>query len=559
MIFAQFVNYTGIRASVRLRLVCPAFDRHIQDAIYSLPTFETPDATPSDHLTWDGRMSAAMTAGLIHYKLRSHPDERALTREILYTADVVAAVLGEAHREAYTDALVHLTAHELPLHEILHGLARGPRFAATTSSPAENALVASLFIGQPSDTQVWIRTGARARRRTKWFGDALTVACWHTDMETFRSILGVVCMTEDPLQRDTAASRTVTALECGAAHGRIDIFSQDVCRGLQKVGARYGMDDFLKPALKSAAMNSHEDVVMAILELIREHDVTIFTKPDPHFWAEFLRIAASKGSITTIRTLLSYPTLVNFTRAFDLPLEDACRNGHLSVAELLTTTGTDLTLQSYAGSTYWAARNSRHDILRLLFERTAGSNSCLVDALCGAAVHGYSDILSVLVYAGLGDMSRAYEEHAPKSFVEIVDDMCQAGLLANMAADFLENPQQSDYFESTGIIFDDFMSTEQMQLETACSKGDFPAVYRILAQSISFTSRPTLLMAGCSESIRQERPGMVQYLFEKLEGQLLFVTEAFLKVRSTAVVQVLLDRGWSLEAYSSRLKAPILR
>lgn len=52
---------------------------------------------------------------------------------------------------------------------------------------------------------------------------------------------------------------------------------------------------------------------------------------------------------------------------------------------------------------------------------------------------------------------------------------------------------------------------------------------------------------------------MVQYLSEKLVRRHNFVTEAIMEVRSTAVLQVLLDKGLSLEAFSSRLRPPTLR
>ncbi|KAK3669540.1 hypothetical protein LTR78_010594 [Recurvomyces mirabilis] len=558
-IFVQVINYVGIRLSVRLRLVCHKFDQHIQDAIFSLPTFESPDAVAPGHLTWDWKMGRAMIASLIHNKLESHQDERALTREILCTADFVATVLGETNREAYKDALVELAVAGLPLHQVLHGLIRDPQLLTGRSSAIENALIASLYMGRGYEMEVWILKGACAGHRTKWFGDALTVACCYADVEMFRSIIRVVSMTDDTLKGDAAASRMVMALESGAASGRLDIFSPGVCYDTQVFGTRYGIDEFLKPALKSAALKSHDDVVIAIMSLMKQHDLDASTTLDQQFWDDLLRIAASNGSDIMIRVMLSYPSLVGSSRAFDLALEDACRNGHFSVAELLTATASDHSLR-YGGATYWAARNSRHDILRLLFESAAGApTSYLVDALCGGAVHGYPGLLSVLVSAGLQDIARAYDKHAPRTFTDIVDDVCKAGLLKDLKVDSVEVPEKSDSSEFAEDIFNDLMSVEQVQLERACSKGDFPAVSRILANTAITISQATFFLAGFSESIRQERPGMVQYLCEKLAGQPTFVAEAIVRVRSTAVLQVLLDKGWSTEAFSSRLKPPILR
>ena len=552
-IFVQLVEHVGIRCSVQLRSVCHTFNQHIQDAVFSLPTFESPDAAAPDHLTWDWKMGRAMIAGLIHHKLESYQDERALTAEILRTTDFVAAALGEINREAYKDALVELAANELPLHEILHGLAREPWVSIAESSSVENALVASLYIGRQSEMQIWLHQGARAGHRTKWFGDALTVACCYADVGMFRSMLNVVFMTDNTLDDTVAASRTVMALECGAAAGRVDIFSRDVCRDIQNSGARYSMSDFLKPALKSAALDTHEDMVIATMSLMRQHSLDAFTTPDHQFWAECLRIAASNGSDITVCTILSHPMLTNMLRAFDLPLEDACRNGHLSVVQLLTAKSTNYTLQSYGGATYWAARNSRYDILRLLFDSAAGSpTSCLVDALCGAAVHGYSGFSSVLVSAGAQDIARAYDKHAPKSFTDIVDYLSQNGLLTDLIVDSVRLVQEDASSELAENIFNELMSPEQLQLERACSKGDFPAVHWPLAQTGGANSQVTFHSGSLSESIRQERPGMVQYLCDKLVGQPKFVTDAILDVRSTAVLQVLLDKGLSTEALRVR-------
>ncbi|KAK3707324.1 hypothetical protein LTR37_012168, partial [Vermiconidia calcicola] len=132
----------------------------------------------------------------------------------------------------------------------------------------------------------------------------------------------------------------------------------------------------------------------------------------------------------------------------------------------------------------------------------------------------------------------------------MVDYLCQNGLLADLIVDSVKVAEENDSSEFTENIFDDLMSPEQMQLERACSKGDFPAVYWPLAQTGGDNSQVTFHQGSLSESIRQERPGMVQYLCEKLVGQPSFSTNAILDVRSTAVLQILLDKGWSTEAFS---------
>ena len=272
IIFDHLIHCIGIKHSVHLRPVCRSFDEYILDAIYALPTFENVDDTNDDHLAWDIKMSKPVVASLIRAKLRHHQEERALTREVLHTANFITAFLVDAEKDTYADALVHLAADNLPLYEIIKGLSKDATPPDTDACLLENALAAALSLDRTSHMQTLINLGAKAQSRTKWFGDALNIAASYAAPKTILSILRTALATDEQAKKRLAASRLIMALEHAATQGRADIFCTELWTSVEETYDHSLVHKVFEPAITSATLAYHNNVVVAIFDLLRSRN-----------------------------------------------------------------------------------------------------------------------------------------------------------------------------------------------------------------------------------------------------------------------------------------------
>ena len=217
-------------------------------------------------------MGKSIVAGLIRARLRNHSEERALTREIVKTVSSITTTLVNVKGDAYTEALAVLAADNMPLYEVIKGLSRNPSPTQANTTLLENALVAAAALNQTSYVQALIKLGARARCRTRFFGDALHTATTHTSPKTFLSILGTALATDEQFNSRFAALRIVIALEHAAAQDRADIFSTELWTSIKETYEHSGLHEVFNLAIMAATLASYNSVVLAIFDLLRSYD-----------------------------------------------------------------------------------------------------------------------------------------------------------------------------------------------------------------------------------------------------------------------------------------------
>jgi hypothetical protein len=179
-------------------------------------------------------VNKVMIVSLIQAKMKSHPEERTLTQEILDTVDLVESSLGFHKRQIYTSALMHSTANYLSLDDIVNGLRRGSRVLHRDSNLVENALVAALLLDCSNDIQVWLDQGAKGQSPTEWFGDPLTVASCHAQSRTLELLIRSALATQDIAVKRLVSLRQISALRQAAAKGRDDIFCAEIWASMEE-------------------------------------------------------------------------------------------------------------------------------------------------------------------------------------------------------------------------------------------------------------------------------------------------------------------------------------
>lgn len=128
---------------------------------------------------------------------------------------------------------------------------------------------------------------------------------------------------------------------------------------------------------------SQDVVVTAIFELLEARHINLLDPARSGFWQDLLRVAASNGSPTAVRSILDRQNLVE---DISLPLEDACRGGHAPLVDLLVSYRPRYGLTSRRGALYWAARSARYDTLGLEphgFGQVASPCCSSTHRLCG--------------------------------------------------------------------------------------------------------------------------------------------------------------------------------
>lgn len=611
LVCSYLANSIGIKPSIRLRRCSKTLNSHILDAVFALPTFDGLDSADiPDHLRWDLSMNKSLVASLMRAKLGKNQHERVLTRELLRTVDLVETILGHDLRAIYTNALVRLAVEELPLHEIMRGLSRNQELQFTCSDPLENALVAALSLDRQAHVEVLLDQGAEAPYRTKWFGDALIVAARDVQVETFSVLLAKRSATENPRREPFMASRLAFAFERSAAHGRADMFDFNFWSQSWRTCLNFRLMPILEPALESAILAVHDHIVIAIFQLLKANDDHLMASRNG-FWHEMLRLAASNGSEVATRRILDRTNLVQSEATVDLPLEDASRNSHKRLVELLLSYRTDRNLTSYRGAMYWGARNARYDILDVLFQSLRPTDpSHFADALCGASIHGSVGFRAVIESAG---------EHSPlniptslegKTYAQLIDQMYERepparppikdfprflyidksdetpplhlNLLSQEEFDGTDSslppppasPTPPPPFDliplgtqeamehtsdaaDTQAWFDELKGGEAKRLERACATGHMPAI--LFSADLVARSEHPWFRGAFITTVEHQLPAVLEYLCESYPKEKFFIDCSVVHVRSIAVLQTLLDHEWIIDAETDRLHPPVLR
>ncbi|KXT06418.1 hypothetical protein AC578_6060 [Pseudocercospora eumusae] len=550
LIFEFLIYSVGIRDGLRLRHVCRLFNLHVLESIYALPTFENNADGNEPHLSWDFKMSKPLISGLIHAKLKHCTEERPIVTQIVSTKKLIPVNMRTEDDGAYTDALIQLIVEHTPLHEIIEGLSKGrPQYHAR-SMLLENALTAALSLDRQQDVRTLRAMGASAQFRTKWFGDPLVVAAQHGPKETFFSLAENELLAEAPKRH--AASRLYLAFEHAAFHGRAEMFCIHHWSCLQRAFRGFPDSDCLQSAFTSAILASQDNVVATILTLLDSGRFPSIAL-DEETWVGSLRLAASNGSVPIAQLLLRRPEILGCTDSFTLALEDACRAGAISIVELLLSLRTDLNLSSYAGAMFWAARNTHYDTLSLLVRHASQMQpSSLLDALCGASIHGIGHLRATLHVIAEAVAFQLPANLNVDTFAGIVDELLEAGFYEHTASK--ASPKVLDPNDFSWSLLD----TDQMELANACANADFSSVRHLLRQIQSDYREERYFEYAVSESIAHENPGILQYLCEKISRSRQFTAQAPSQVRSTALLQVLLDRGWKPDTTQGRIEPPIL-
>ncbi|KAM3414378.1 hypothetical protein BST61_g11019 [Cercospora zeina] len=284
----------------------------------------------------------------------------------------------------------------------------------------------------------------------------------------------------------------------------------------------------------SATLASHEDTVekiVSVLNFLARNPEESMKGFPPDFWLEVLRTAASNGCRNTARLIL-LETGVAREQQLSLPIEDACRTNQYQVAELCLAYQSRCSLHSLAGALFWAARHRNHGLLVLLYEKSQSFEMAIV----------------LKLMAKSGD-PRPLPQIQGTTFADMMDELPQSLVLSN-TRNFHGRPPD---------IFGELLSRDQQQLSRACSDGDLAMLRRVIARSSDEDrSGGGIFSTAFSEAIHQQRPGLLQYLCERLSRVKYFAAPALQRVRSTSVFQVLLDNEWTANASLARKSPPLL-
>ena len=114
--------------------------------------------------------------------------------------------------------------------------------------------------------------GAEAQSRTKWFGDPLHIAASYavpkTVLSIFRTVLAIVKQSKKRL----AASRLIIALEHAATQGRANIFCAELWTSVEETCNHSFLHRVFEPAITGTTLACHDNVVVAIFDLLRSHN-----------------------------------------------------------------------------------------------------------------------------------------------------------------------------------------------------------------------------------------------------------------------------------------------
>ncbi|GAB7366157.1 hypothetical protein MBLNU230_g7719t1 [Neophaeotheca triangularis] len=537
-----------------------SFDDLISEAIYGLPTFQgLSDVSPA-HLTWDVNMSKPMVASLIHSKLKAEPEQRPLTKELAHTVRFAESVFGPGQTTHFTNTLVQLAANHLPLYEIIDGLSWSSTATDSHFTVLENTLAVALYLDRPSHVETLIKLGAKAQVRTMSFGDPLTHAACHGQLPTYLLILGVSMATDNETIRRLVSSRHVLALRQAAVFGRADLFCRDLYTSMEHMYAYYGVIGVYEPIIKAATLASRVEVVFAVFRMLDGQNADILNVFGEEFWVETLRLASSNNLGSVVGFILSRTSILSRHGSLNFPTEDASRSGHLSVLALLIANHSEDNLTSWGGIVYWLARGAHYDALSSLLADPKGARPSLVrDALSGASSHGARGMIAILRIVG-EDLGKDFSGLGSEIFSEVIDsitcascdDVQESGVTTTASAGTPAQPYEGD-------IFQDLTPPEDIELAGACARGNFPVVRRIVAKHAD--QRPPLHSVSTScfmECIKHNRPGILQYLCEKVPESARYLRIDMRGVLSTATLQVLLDHGWDINQPLSRTKPPVL-
>lgn len=572
-IFEGLIHEYGIRAGVKLRRVSTEFNVLVLDAVYSLPTFDNVDEAFPAHLTWDPRMSTSMVEGIIRTRLESKTQHRELPKAILSTVEFMMATIGCADKVIYSNALICLAARCLPIYEVLRGLSpnthdedlcalQSTRPMSDTAEMVENALNATLFLDRPLEVEILQRQGAKGVLRTKWFGDALAIAACYADVECFTQLAVNILGRTSQNRPRLAASRLSAALERAAFIGRTNVFSAQLWHNIGEHALLAPSIQLFGPAARSAALASHEETLVEIISTMklqaRRRRATLQDLP-VNFWTDILPVAASNGCGKAVQLILLETNVAHNAQNLILPIEDACRSNQCEIVELLFAHQPECDLVSHAGVLFWAARHCNHKILMMIFQKSESFGRISLDALAGASIHGTPAMVAVLKSMMRSDNSESEPVLLCQgtTFADVVDEIGTSIPLGEVESSTLQSV--FDEKEVACDIFDELLSADQRRLIRACSYCDVEEVRRVIARHSREDGLEGNFFSGASsECICQQRPGLLQYLCEKLATVKYFATSAIQCVRSTSILQVLTDYGWTTDTGAGSRGIPLL-
>ena len=415
-----------------------AFDRYVQDAVYSLPTFEdAEDESTPPHLRHDPRMCEAMVARLM---LSKNYDKkvfrRKLTCQIWRTMDFIAAHLchcDDALRPEYTVATATVTAHALPFLEIVRSLKLEPADLTYSDDSTQYALAAAVHLGRPADVVKLLELGANVDRSGTSYGHCFSVAAQQGHDQILSLLLDT--SSQDSRANQWREHHIIEALYEAATAGHTDtaIFLLHC--------VEHGSDVFAKVhvATTYALQASQRQTALSILawrknnlpELSRYPTFMMPLPEVPISLCRVLQIACSTNSKDVVEHILHQTPITYWGGSLNIALEDACRSGHSDVVELLLSISTNDNLTSYSDALFWAARRNHHDSLLVLLNGIARSSFVgFVDALAGAVFADESTMSFLLDlradYYGRDARMSWPTANGSAGFVQIVDALLRS-------------------------------------------------------------------------------------------------------------------------------------
>jgi len=500
-----------------------------------------------------------MVARLIQSKLKTRFEERPLTKERVHTVRFAKSNLGVERTTHLTDALIQLAANHLPLYEIINGLSRGSTATSPYFTALENTLAVALYLDRPFDVKILLGLGAKAQARTKSFGDPFIHAACHGQLSTYLLVLSVSMATADGSMKLLISSRHVLALQQATAYGRAALFGRDLYRSKEHMYAYHPVHLVYESVIKSATLASQVEVVFAVFQMLDEQDTDILDGFCEKFWVETLRLASSNNLESLVRFILGRTSILSRHESLNLPTEDASSSGNLSVLALLIANRSGHNLTSYADAAYWLARGAHYDALSSLFVCAKGARSSLLgDALCGASKHGARGMSAVLRIAD-ECLVEDFDGLSGESFSKVIDNIIYASGqdMSEASAKIMASAEASQ--SCAGDIIRELMGPEDRELAHACASGDFSVVQRIVAKHADQRPPPHTAFTSCYvDCIEHNHPGTLQYLCERYPPSEQFLNNDKLGVRSTAILQVLLDYGWNVNGSLDGMRPPTL-
>lgn len=487
-------------------------------------------------------MGKHLIAGLIGAKMKPQLGARGLLHEIRQTSQLMSS-LGFSDADEYTQALVNLSAEFLPLPEVIKQLSAQPHTVHRTRL-LNNALVAAVYLSKASDLKSLRAHGAEIVPPDSALGEPLTVAACHANPNLFFHVAHESLRTGDKMQQRLCASRLLIALSSAATMDQKEVFSDEL---------RALLDELEEPEsvaytimLRSALLAGSTGVVTKLASWLKDEDSRKRYIQDDRSWLEIMRLACVGDYREIVDVGCTYTSALDIDNGNDLLLQDASMAGHLQlVRSLMKYPSTDLGRDT---SIWWAARNSRWDIVEALEENTLTLQNFL-NALSGAFSQN-KRAASKNCTRGPGHSQYSDLVDLFLDVTDMKDLVCRRQDPLNGQINTHEQPRGPRVWSEDDILAN-AMGPEVRALHESCLTGEIPNFSLELSKIPSVASLHGALPGCFSYAIESTNVSLIHYLSARFPQGRFFIAGSSSSTKSIGVFQVLLDHGWKINATNS--------